>query len=77
MNGRIGDAQLTSNLSDWLPAGLGQPDCFLFEFFGVGFLNLCHDDPFPDLIEYISALVTLPNRGRLNHRLHQIQSLSR
>ena|SRR5689334_5390249 len=32
---------------------------------GVDFLDLCHDDPLPDLIEYISALGTLSNRGRL------------
>ena len=29
----------------------------------VRFLNLGHADPFPDLLEYISASLTLPNRG--------------
>src|SRR5215471_21690151 len=65
MNGAVGDAQLSGDLGDGLAAGLHQSDGFLFEFFGVGFLDLCHDDPLPDLIEYISALVTLSNRGRV------------
>ncbi len=54
-----------ARLSDGFATGLGQSDGFLFEFFGVGFLNLCHVDPFPDLLEYISALLTLPNRSRV------------
>ncbi len=40
--------------------------CFLFEVSRRDFLNLCHVDPFPDLIEYISALATLPIRGRVS-----------
>jgi hypothetical protein len=28
-------------------------------------LDLCHGDPFPDLLESISALGTLPNRGKV------------
>jgi replicative DNA helicase len=28
-------------------------------------LNLCHDNPFPDLIQYISAFGTLSNRGKI------------
>jgi len=33
-------------------------------------LNLCHADPFPNLLEYISALGTLPNRGKVTTFLH-------
>ncbi len=29
-------------------------------------MNLCHAVAFPDLLEYLSALLTLPNRERLN-----------
>jgi hypothetical protein len=32
MYGRIGDAQLASDLCNGFTAGLGQPHCFLFEF---------------------------------------------
>ncbi len=56
---------LAGDLRDRLPTRLGEPHRFLFELAGVDFLNLCHDDPFPDLIEYISALATLPIRGRI------------
>ena len=66
VNGRIRDAQLTGHLCDGLATGLHQSDRFLFEFFRVGFLNLCHATSFPGLVEYTSALLTLPNRGRLN-----------
>src|ERR1700730_11199435 len=55
-----------SYLCDGLATGLDQSNCFLFEFSRVGFLNLCPGDPFPDLLEYISAFLTLPNRGMLN-----------
>jgi hypothetical protein len=62
VNGRIREGQFTGDLRDGLATGPGQSDSFLFELSRVGFLNLCHVDPFPDLIEYISALVTLSNR---------------
>src|SRR5215467_1375773 len=38
---------------------------FLFECFCGDFLDLCHDDPPSDLLEDISALGTLSNRGRV------------
>ena len=69
MNGRSGDAQLTSHLRNRLPAGLRQPPCLLFELSRGDFLDLCHGHPFPDLLAYISALGTLPNRGKVTHRL--------
>ena len=56
-------------LCNRLAAGLGQPHCLLFEFACVNFLDLCHAHPFPDLLEYSSALGTLPNRGRLTPEL--------
>jgi hypothetical protein len=36
-------------------------------------LNFCHADPFPDLLEYISALATLPNRGKVSQALRPAQ----
>ena len=65
MNRAIGNAQLAGHLCNRLPARLHKLDCLLFEFSCVDFLNLCHGDPFPDLLEYISALGTLPNRGKV------------
>jgi len=43
----------------------------LFELPCVDFLNLCHDVPFPALLEYISALGTLPNRGKVSLDAHR------
>jgi hypothetical protein len=40
--------------------------CRTFEFSRVSFWYLCHAHSFPGLFEYISALLTLPNRGRFN-----------
>src|SRR2546430_11082186 len=65
MNGGVANAQLAGNLCDRLPSGLCQPHRFLFKLSCIDFLNLCHSDPFPDLIEYISALGTPPIRGRV------------
>src|SRR6266702_721555 len=63
---------IAGNLRDRLSAGLDQPDCFLFEFACVGFLNLCHSDPLPGLIKYISALGTLSNRGKFSLLLREV-----
>src|SRR5690349_8711168 len=65
MDGSVANPEFSGDLCDGLPTGLGEPHRFFFEFSRIGLLNLCHDDPFPDLLEYISALVTLPNRGML------------
>src|SRR5690242_16521406 len=67
MNRGIGDAQLTSQLGDGFTTGRCQSHCFFFEFSRVGFLSLCHDASFPNLLEYISALLTLPNWERLTN----------
>lgn len=72
MNGSSGDAQLTSHLRNRLSAGLRQLHCLLFELSRGDFLDLCHGDPFPDLLEYISALGTLPNRGKVMIRKGQV-----
>jgi hypothetical protein len=42
--------------------------CRTFEFSRVSFWYLCHAHSFPGLFEYISALLTLPNRGRFTKR---------
>jgi len=63
---------IAGNLRDRLSAGLDQPDCFFFEFACVGFLNLCHSDPLPGLIKYISALGTLSNRGKFSLLLREV-----
>src|SRR6267154_3945614 len=65
MDPRIGDAQFSGNLCDRLATRLRQLHRLLFEFSCRDFLNFCHADPFPDLLEYISALATLPNRGKV------------
>jgi hypothetical protein len=46
-------------------------DSFLFEFSRIGFLNLCHAHSFPGLLEYTSALLALPIRGRLRNMITQ------
>jgi hypothetical protein len=61
----IGDAQFSGNLCDRLATGLRQLHRLLFEFSRRDFLNFCHADPFLHLLEYISALATLPNRGKV------------
>ncbi len=65
MDRGIGDTQLSGYLCDRLATGLRQLHRLLFEFSRIDFLNLCHADPFPNLLEYISALGTLPNRGKV------------
>lgn len=65
MNRGVRYSQLTSYLRDRLLTGLHQLHCLLFEFFRVDFLYLCHADPFLDLLKYISAFGTLPNRGKI------------
>src|ERR1700704_3802247 len=65
VNRRVGYTQFSGYLCNRLATGLRQLHCLLFEFSCVNFLDLCHAKPFPDLLEYISALGTLPNRGRL------------
>src|SRR5258708_40330218 len=65
MDRGIGDTQLSGYLCDRLATGLRQLHRLLFEFSRIDFLNLCHADPSPNLLEYISALGTLPNRGKV------------
>src|SRR6266404_6136823 len=66
VNRRVGDTQFSGYLCNRLAAGLRQLHCLLFEFSCVNVLDLCHAKPSPDLLEYISALGALPNRGRLS-----------
>src|ERR1700738_1762315 len=40
---RVGDDQLTGDLRDWLPAGLGQMHCFALKLLRIGLLDFCHD----------------------------------
>ena len=68
VNRRVGDTQFSGYLCNRLAAGLRQLHCLLFECSCVNVLDLCHAKPFPDLLEYISALGTLPNRGRLTRK---------
>ncbi len=43
----------------------------------LDFLDLCHDDPLSDLIEYISALGTLSTRGRVMIRKGQMHGVAK
>ncbi len=74
MNGSITNTQLTGDVRDRLSTCLSESDGFLFEFSRLGFLNLCHVDPFPDLLEYTSALKTLSIRGRVSSRESRLHS---
>lgn len=66
-----------ARLSDRLATGLRQLHRLFFEFSRRDFLNLCQADPFPDLLEYISALGTLPNRGKVrNDGNYLVQSMN-
>src|SRR5581483_4156485 len=65
MNRGVRNTQLAGDLRDRFAAGLSKPHRFLFELTCVDFLDFCHADPFPSLLEYISALWTLSNRGKI------------
>ena len=48
----------------WLSRHFDEEHMFsLFKFSRVNFLDVRHDNPLPDVFEYISALETLSNRG--------------
>ena len=61
-----------TRLSGRLATALRQLHCLLFAFSRVDFLHLCHADPFPDLLKYISALGTPSNRGMVTVRVDRI-----
>ena len=52
----VGDAQLTGDLRDWLPAGLGQMLGFALQLLRLGLLDFCHDpcSPFGTVYPKIS-----------------------